>query len=398
MSRRRIFTSMCALVFLVHMGRVIFAALLDPIMQQFAVGPGVAGFVATAVWLGSALPRVPVGYLLTRIPRQQVILGAGGMLTTAAAFGAFVPTIGLLTVAAFLIGLSSGAYFIAANPLVSELYPERVGRAIGIHGSAAQLAGVLAAPFVGVMLAFGDFRLAFLTMAAAALAVTMALLWIARDAEFPAAGAEDRDLLGAARAQWRLILTGVAIIGSAFFVWNGVFNFYVTYLTGTKGLAPATARDLLTVIFAAGVPAFFIGGRLADRFPNVPLLLGLIAAFTLTLVTLTVVTGLIALVIVTVVMGFVAHSFIPAIDTYLLSALPDHHRSSAYSVYSGIYMIVQALGSTSVGSLTAAGIAFDTVFQGGAGGLFLIVVGLTALHRLDRLPRGGRPASKTSDF
>lgn len=381
---------MCALVFLVHMGRVIFAALLDPIMRQFAVGPGVAGFVATAVWLGSALPRVPVGYLLTRVGRQHVILGAGSLLTAAATFGTFVPSIELLTVAAFLIGLASGAYFIAANPLVSELFPERVGRALGIHGSAAQLAGVSAAPFVGLMLMVGDFRLAFLAMAAAAFLVTIALWWIGRDAEFPTAGVDDRDLIVAARAQWRLILTGIAIIGSAFFVWNGVFNFYVTYLTGTKGIAPGTARDLLTVIFAAGVPAFFIGGRLADRFPNVPLLLGLIAGFTLTLLALTTVTGFVALVAVTIVLGFVGHSFLPAIDTYLLSSLPDHHRSSAYSVYSGSYMIIQAFGSTTVGSLTAAGFGFDTVFRGGAIGLLLIVCGLTVLHRAGRLPSGGR--------
>ncbi len=54
-------------------------------------------------------------------------------------------------------------------------------------------------------------------------------------------------------------------VGITGFVWQGVFNFYVTYL-GAKGVAPGTASTLLTVTFSAGVPSFTLAGRLADRF------------------------------------------------------------------------------------------------------------------------------------
>jgi len=45
----------------------------------------------------------------------------------------------------------------------------------------------------------------------------------------------------------------------------------VTYL-GTVGVGERAGRTLLQVMFAAGVPAFYVSGRLADRLPAVPYL------------------------------------------------------------------------------------------------------------------------------
>nr|WOY07721.1 hypothetical protein QSJ49_13060 [Halobacterium salinarum] len=82
--RLPLFGSLCALVFLVNFGRVVFAPLVVP-LQEFFVGTSNAavGLVATLAWLGSALPRLPAGYLLTRVARHRVVLGTGGLLTVA---------------------------------------------------------------------------------------------------------------------------------------------------------------------------------------------------------------------------------------------------------------------------------------------------------------------------
>jgi MFS family permease len=134
------------------------------------------------------------------------------------------------------------------------------------------------------------------------------------------------------------------------------------------------------------VPAFFLSGRLADRFPHVPYILGIVAAFVASVVLLTLVEGLLALLAVTATVGYAIHSLFPALDTYLLGTLPDETRGSAYAVYSGLMMLVQASGSSVVGALVEAGVDYDVVFTGLALGLAVVVLALGGLHRLGRLP------------
>ncbi|WP_115862811.1 MFS transporter [Halorussus litoreus] len=381
------------MVFLVNLARIVFAPLLDPLSAAFAIDEGTIGLVATLAWLGSALPRIPVGYLLTRLARHRVVLGTGAVLTGAATFTAFADSVVMLGAGAFLMGTASGAYFIAANPLVTELYPERVGRAIGIHGAASQLASVVAPLFVGAVLFTSSWRSVFVIVALVA-AVTTALFYrTARRTELPDAGSEDRDFVAAARRQWPIILSGVAILGATGFVWNGLFNFYVNYVTATKGLDPATGRNLLTVIFAAGMPAFWLTGRLADRVPHVPLLLAILLGFVISLFALTAAQGLLVVAVVSAILGYVVHSIFPAIDTYLLDSLPDENRASAYALYSGVVMIVQALGSVVLGELVAADYAYDAVFRTFGVGLVVILGVLVMLWLADLLPEGGRDPS-----
>ncbi|RLM94887.1 MFS transporter [Halobellus sp. Atlit-38R] len=373
--------------FLVNLARVVFAPLLQEFIAVFQIGEGTAGLIATLAWLGSALPRIPTGWVLTRVPRHRVILVTGAVLTTAAAFTASANSVLFVGIGALLMGLSSGVYLVAANPLVSELYPERVGWALGVHGMMSQLAAVAAAPLVTLILTFFfDWQLVFVCVAAAAALVTIALYFAARSTELPDAGTDDRDLLGAIRSEWRVVLLGVVVVGATGFVWQGLFNFYELYME-TKGLADATAKNLLTVIFAAGVPAFFISGRLTDRLPRVPYILVIIGSFTVSVLVLTVTTGLVPILVLTAVIGYVIHSLFPAIDTYLLDTLPDETRASAYAWYSGGMMVVQATGSSAVGTLREVGLAYDAIFTQLALGLAVVVVGLVAFQQAGRLPQ-----------
>jgi predicted MFS family arabinose efflux permease len=374
------------MVLLVNLARVIFAPLLQEFITVFAIGEGTAGLIATLAWLGSAALRLPTGWVLTRVPRHHVILATGGILTGAAAFLANATSIAMVGAGALLMGLASGAYFVAANPLVSELYPGRVGWAMGVHGMSAQIAAVVAAPFVTLILAvFVDWRVVFVCISVVAAAATVALFFAARTTDLPDAGTDDTDILGAARAEWRILAVGVAVVGTTGFVWQGLFNFYELYMS-TKGLDAATARNLLTVVFAAGVPAFFVSGRLADRLPRVPYLLAIVASFAGCLLLLTVARGLAAILVLTAAIGFVIHCVFPAIDTYLLDALPDESRASAYAWYSAGMMAVQATGSSAVGALREAGLAYDLVFTRLALGLGIVVVGAAVLQRRGRLP------------
>ena len=77
MSRRRLFGSLCGLVFLVNLARIVFAPLLNVFITEFGITEGTAGLIATLAWIGSASLRLPAGWLLTRVPRHWVVLVSG---------------------------------------------------------------------------------------------------------------------------------------------------------------------------------------------------------------------------------------------------------------------------------------------------------------------------------
>ncbi|PSQ28153.1 MFS transporter, partial [Halobacteriales archaeon QS_9_68_17] len=211
---------------------------------------------------------------------------------------------------------------------------ERLNRA-GASAVAAPLA-------LSAILFVGSWQTTFVLIAGVAATGTVALVWAARETALPDAGTDDRSVLAAGRAQWPLILTGIAFIGAAGFLWNALFNLYGDYLAVTKGIDPATGRLLLSAMFGAGVPAFFVTGWLADRLSYIPLLLGIVGSFAVSVLVLTVVDGLFALVGMSLLIGYVIHSLFPALDTYMLDTLPDRHRASAYAVFSASMMLVQA--------------------------------------------------------
>ncbi len=385
--RLGVFVTVCAFSFMVNFGRVAFAPLVDHFISS-GIAPATAGFAATAVWIGSALPRLPTGFLLTFVRRHRVILGMGLFLSVAAALTALSPGILFTVAGALLIGLATGVFFIAANPLVSELYPQRVGLAVGLRGMSSQVAAVAAPFLVATAIGLGSWRFGFWGLAGAALLTTLAFALAVRRADLPTAGTDDRDLLGAIRAQWHLVAAGIVFVGFTGFVWQGVFNFYVTYL-GAKGIESGTANTLLTVTFAAGVPSFVVAGRLADRFSYLSLLVAVLTGFAVSLFAFTVADGIVAVTAVSVVMSLIIHGLFPAADAYLLDTLPDEQRASAYSGFSATMMLIQAPGSVAVGLLAQFGLAYADVFRGYAVLVAAIAVGMGLLARAGRLPRGG---------
>jgi len=277
-SRSRLFGSLCAIVFLVNFARVVFAPLIGEFISEFAIGEGTAGLTGTRHARVARLGRRGSRRAgRSRFSRQYVVLVSGAMLTVGALGVALAPGVPTLMAAAFAIGLASGVYFVAANPFIAELFPTRVGRVMGVHGMASQLAAVAAAA--------GRHGRALVRLAArllraralASAASTVVFVALARRTDLPDAGAGDTDFAGAL-SEWKLILAGVVLMGLTSFVWQGLFNFYELYMVD-KGLPRGGGGNLLTVIFAAGVPAFLISGDLADRLPHVPYLLGIVSVF-----------------------------------------------------------------------------------------------------------------------
>ncbi len=391
---RRLFGTLCGLVFLVNFGRVAFAPLVPEFQQTLGLSPAAVGSVTTLVWVGTAVPRIPVGYLLTRVRRERVVVGTGVALTLAAAFTATADSLLALQAGSLAVGLAGGGYFVTAVPLIGALYPGQTGRMVGIHGTASQVAAVVAPTAALYAVAqLGDWRLLFWTMAAAAAATTLGLLVVFRSREEPVGAAPQRDF-GVAVRRWRIVLAGLGLVVAAGFVWQGTFNFYVSYLL-SKEIPASTANGLLTLTFAFGIPAFWVSGRLADRLPNVPLLLGINTAFVVGILGLTLVDSVLGVAVVSALLGFAVHMLFPAVDTYMLSTLPPTGRASAYAVFSGSALLLEASGSGVVGALREYGVPFAVAYQWLGLGVGVLTAAVALLYLAGRVPTpGGWPESE----
>ena len=371
-------------MFLINLGRVAFAPLVPELQSSLGLSPAAVGSVTTLVWIGSALPRIPVGYLLTRVRREWVVIASGVGLTAAAAFTATANSLVTLRAGALAIGLATGGYFVAAIPLLGALFPTETGRRVGIHGAASQIAAVVAPAAVALVVAMlGDWRLAFAGLAVTAGAVTVGLVVVLRRGE-PATEPPSRNF-GLALKRWRTILAGLWLVTVLGFVWQGTFNFYVSYLL-TGQITRETANALLTLTFAAGLPGFWLGGRLADRLPHVAYLLGINATFAVALVGLTLADGLVGVAIASIVMGLVIHAAFPAVDTYVLQTLPPAGRASAYAVFSGVALGLEATGSGVVGTLVDRGFDYGATYRLLAGVILLVVAVGALADRAGWLP------------
>ena len=390
---RRLYGSLLGMVFVVNFGRVVFAPLVEPLQAAFDVGPAAVGAVVSLVWFGTALPRLPLSYVLTRVSRRRIVVVSGVTLTGAAVLTGFSSDIRTLQVGVLAVGVASGAYFVSAVPLIGELYPDRVGKRIGIHGTASQLAAVAAPTVVVSIVAVTTWRAVFWLLAAAALVTTLVfaigLQRTGKAQEAPPAR-NFRGVLG----NWRVILTGMLFISAAGFVWQGLFNFYVSVMLA-RGLDTGTANALLTVAFAAGIPAFWVSGTLVDRLPTVPYILGLVGAFTVGVFGLTVLRGAFALGVISVVLGYTIHGLFPALDTYVLSALPADTRAGTFAAFSGLSIAVEASGSGVVGALVETGYPFTTVFRGFGLGLVTVLLVSVILYWTDQLPVAERVSEAT---
>jgi predicted MFS family arabinose efflux permease len=233
----------------------------------------------------------------------------------------------------------------------------------------------------------------FWLLAAAALATTVVFAVGLRRAEQVREAPPARNFRGVL-GNWRVILTGMLFISAAGFVWQGLFNFYVSIML-TRGLSTGTANALLTVAFAAGIPAFWVSGTLVDRLPTVPYILGLVGTFTAGVFGLTVLRGALALGVVSIVLGYTIHGLFPALDTYVLSSLPADTRAGTFAAFSGLSIAIEASGSGVVGALVEIGYSYAAVFRGFAGGLAALLALSVALYWADRLPVGDRVAEAT---
>jgi len=296
--------------------------------------------------------------------------GALGLLALATLAGAFAPSLEALIALRGLQGLLVPGVTAVSVAYAGDRYRAgELGRVVGGLIAASVVGGLAGRVGAGAIAAHGGWRLAFGAFAALTLLCALGLareLSPARVAAPVGWGAASRGMLGHLRDP-RLL--GAYLVGATmFFGWIGIFTYLPYHLAGPPyGLSTGLISSVY-LVYAAGVLASPVAGRLSARIPPRTLIAaGLVVeavgmALSLAGPLPLVVVGLVVLVLGT----FTAQAVAPA----LVNRTARTAKGGASALYLTFYYVGGTLGSVLPGlAWQAAGWPAVVACCGGAVGV-----------------------------
>ncbi|WP_424018863.1 MFS transporter [Halorientalis pallida] len=343
--------------------RLTVPALFPSIRAEFAFSNTIAGSVYTILLSVAALLQLPGGVVADRVGGRSVLTlgfaaGLAGTTLLAVAPGVPVFLLGIV-----LFGVGTGVYGTPRVTVLSAVYPDRDGTAIGICSAAGNVGTTILPVVAGVLAAVVGWQYGF-AFAVPLFAVGTLLAW--RVVPPDAGKAEDtgsflEDLPGLVAGLWnREVVLATAIMLVMFFVYQGLTAFLTTYLVTAKGLSTQLAATLFGVFFAGGVVAQVVGGNLGDRFGKRRTMALLLLASAATLFALPFVSGFATLVPAVLALSIQLGNW-PIVFSYTVAALPDDGQASGLGLLRTFYLLVGSLGSTAVGVMADLNL-FDEAF------------------------------------
>jgi MFS family permease len=386
-----------------QLGRFLLSPLLPAIIDDLGMTTVTAGIVLGGFQAVYAVTQYPSGRLSDRFSRATLIVPGLAALTLAFLLFASAVSPLLFVGGALFLGIGKGLYAVPSRALLSDLFVERRGQALGLYAAGTDAGGVLAS--VAALIVTGSaaadlgpvggfvprvpgltWRAPFLPVAAALFVLGVVYVRWNRD-PYDLGRME----LGLGATVRRLLTTSAqreALVAFAlfFFVVGAWVNFLPTYLAQGKGMSESLAAALFAVVFVVGVWAKPLAGLVSDRVPRravgvAGLTLAVVALAGVVLAsTLWVVIGAIALF----ALGYKA--LFPVADAVLLDAAPDDNTGGDLGAARALFLGVGALGPVYMGSVAAA--ADYTVAFAGLATCLLVSAGLLArgLLRARRTP------------
>jgi MFS family permease len=376
-----------------QLGRFLLSPLLPAIIDDLGITTVTAGFVLGGFQAVYAVVQYPSGRLSDRFSRAALIVPGLAALTVACLLLASAVSPLLFVGGALALGLGKGLYAIPSRALLSDLFVERRGQALGLYAAGTDVGGVLASLAALVVTGAGaaglgpvgtlvptvpglSWRAPFLPVAVALF--VLGVVYVRWNRDPYRLGRMDLGLgatvrrLGATRGQRE----GLVAFSIFFFVVGAWVNFLPTYLAQGKGTSEALAAGLFAVMFVVGIGAKPLAGLVSDRFPRravgvAGLSLAVVALSGLVLASaLWAVTGAIVLF----ALGY--KSLFPVTDAVLLDAAPDDNTGGDLGAARALFQGAGAFGPVYMGSVAA--VADYTVALTGLAVCLLASAGLLA--------------------
>lgn len=273
---------LCLLSGILYLDRICISAALGPMQAELGLSNTQASYVLMAFTLAYGLFEVPTG-------RWGDLLGARRVLTRISVWWSLFTALtgactGLWSLVAvrFLFGAGEAGAFPNVARVMSRWFPDHErGRAQGVLLAASQVGGALA-PFLAAVLILNiGWRWTFVTFASVGVVWAAGFWWWFRDdpATHPAVNAAEAEQIGRretasavhAPIPWAAALRNPSvrllslIMACASFNSYIYFSWYPKYLGAARGIGPAEAGLMASMVLAFAALGTFSGGCILDR-------------------------------------------------------------------------------------------------------------------------------------
>lgn len=363
----------------IQAGRLVLSPMLPSIRDDLGLTGTEAGAAFTVIWGLYAILQYPSGRLSDVLSRKLLLVSGLGLVAGGFALLGVAGTYPAFLLGAVVVGFGAGLYPTAARALVSDLFVERRGRAFGFHTASGDLGGVAAAGLSAVVVAIAVWRVAFLPVIAAVLAVGLALhVWVRESYALGraplAVRATAKRLVG--QSATRRLLIAYTLYA---FVWQAATGFLPTFLRTGKELPAWVGTVAFALLFGVGVVVKPTAGYVSDRVPRDRLAPAVAGAGAVALLALVVVPGIPGSLLATVVFAAGLMSFPPVMQAHLMDTFPSDSAGGDLGGMRTVYIGLGSVGPTYVGVVADAA-SYRLAFLGLAGLLALGAVLAASAH------------------
>ncbi|MFB6299184.1 MAG: MFS transporter [Halobacteriales archaeon] len=337
-------------------------ALLPRIKAEFALTNTSAGIAVTVLWLVYGSFQFPAGLLTDRIGERRMLLGSMAVGTGVTVLFVLAPSFPVFVVTCGLLGIVGGLFATPRITLLSRLFPDRSGTAMGAVMSFGNVGAAILPAAAGLIAAAVGWRLGF-GIAVPLFVVAFLTVWFSVTGLNPTAETDDADDEGLTLRETlprlvqalktREILLVTAGVTLTFFTFQGLTAFLTTYLATVKGISEGIAATLFGGLFALAAVAQPVAGRVADGIGERFVLVGITGLYAALLVLLVAFDTFAVIVVLVVLLG-IQRGATPVATSYLTEALPADIRGSGYGLLRTVFTGVASSAAVIVGLLADA--------------------------------------------
>ena len=331
-----------------NVGMWSIIVIMPAVQAEFGVSRADSSLPYTLTMLGFGLGNLLIGRAVDRFGISTALIGASLLSGIGYLAAAASPSILILSIVHFVIGLGSAASF---GPLIADIshwFQRRRGIAVAVAASGNYLSGAIWPMALAGVMSDSGWRAVCLALAVivTVLLIPLALLLRRRVPELSMTAAGNFSLANRAACglspralAWLLALAGLGCC-----VAMSMPQVHIVALCVDRGFGPAVGAEMLSLMLLGGVVSRLISGLIADRLGGVlTLLIGSVLQM-LALFLYLPAGGLASLYVVSLVFGLAQGGILPAYALIVREYMPAREAGARVGFVIMATILGMALG------------------------------------------------------
>jgi len=243
--------------------------LLPYIETEFDLGFSILGLLITLLWVGGAIGQLPGGILADKYNERLIMTFSLGLVAAALTFVVISPNAITLFIGVTVWGLATSLYPIARITILSKIYPDRLGSALGLTMATGDIGQTFVPPIAGLLAALFIWQTG-LSFIIPLIIISGIGVWIIVPRRTHINSTTETlsmdtgySVLAELRRPPMMFVSCILIL--FFFFWQAFTSFLPTYLVIEKGLSTRRASILFGMFFAAGAIIKPFAGMAYDK-------------------------------------------------------------------------------------------------------------------------------------